>query len=107
MQLKTLAIHIDKNTFLETQVRQLVQKTNQQQSKLDLRTLLDTIDNLKQKVALLESYDQRLGIIGFTWQPQLKVSKEGHADNSSQTFAFVKDNSQFLKYSFSFCCPIV
>ncbi|XP_034283637.1 TNF receptor-associated factor 5 isoform X3 [Pantherophis guttatus] len=60
---QTLAIHIDKNTFLETQVRQLVQKTNQQQSKLDLRTLLDTIDNLKQKVALLESYDQRLVVL--------------------------------------------
>uniref|UniRef100_A0A8C5SWU9 TNF receptor-associated factor n=1 Tax=Laticauda laticaudata TaxID=8630 RepID=A0A8C5SWU9_LATLA len=60
---QTLAIHIDKNTFLETQLRQLVQKTNQQQSKLDLRTLLDTIDNLKQKVALLESYDQRLVVL--------------------------------------------
>ncbi|XP_007439301.2 TNF receptor-associated factor 5 [Python bivittatus] len=60
---QTLAIHIDKNTCLETQVRQLVQKANQQQSKLDLRTLLDTIDNLKQKVAFLESYDQRLVVL--------------------------------------------
>ncbi|XP_039215592.1 TNF receptor-associated factor 5 isoform X1 [Crotalus tigris] len=60
---QTLAIHIDKNIFLETQVRQLVQKTNQQQSKLDLRTLLDTVDNLKQKVALLESYNQRLVVL--------------------------------------------
>ncbi|KAG8123234.1 hypothetical protein E2320_018788 [Naja naja] len=54
---------VDKNTKLEDQLRQLVQKTNQQQCKLDLRTLLDTIDNLKQKVALLESYDQRLVVL--------------------------------------------
>lgn len=59
--MKTLAIHLDKSACLETQVRQLVQMANQQQSKFDLRPLLQTIDNIKQKVAFLESYEQRLG----------------------------------------------
>lgn len=38
---------------------------NQQQSKLDLRPLLDTIENVKQKIALMETYDQRLGMLGL------------------------------------------
>lgn len=36
---------------------------NQQQSKLDLRPLFDTIENVKQKIALMETYDQRLGVL--------------------------------------------
>lgn len=63
--LKMLAIHVDKSACLETQVRQLVQMANQQQSKLDLRSLLETIDNIKQKVAFLECYEQRLGTLGI------------------------------------------
>lgn len=64
--LKTLAIHVDKSACLETQVRQLVQMANQQQNKFDLRPLLETIDTIKQKVAFLESFDQRLGTFLFT-----------------------------------------
>nr|XP_034967160.1 TNF receptor-associated factor 5 isoform X2 [Zootoca vivipara]XP_034967161.1 TNF receptor-associated factor 5 isoform X2 [Zootoca vivipara]XP_034967162.1 TNF receptor-associated factor 5 isoform X2 [Zootoca vivipara]XP_034967163.1 TNF receptor-associated factor 5 isoform X2 [Zootoca vivipara]XP_034967164.1 TNF receptor-associated factor 5 isoform X2 [Zootoca vivipara] len=60
---QTLAIHIDKSACLETQVRQLVQMANQQQSKFSLRPLLETIDNIKQKVAFLESYEQRLVVL--------------------------------------------
>ncbi|XP_062981636.1 TNF receptor-associated factor 5 [Elgaria multicarinata webbii] len=60
---QTLAIHIDKSACLETQVRQLVQMANQQQNKFDLKPLLETIDNLKQKVAFMESYDQRLVVL--------------------------------------------
>ncbi|XP_078239060.1 TNF receptor-associated factor 5 isoform X2 [Pogona vitticeps] len=60
---QTLAVHIDKSACLETQVRQLVQMANQQQSKFDLRPLLQTIDNIKQKVAFLESYEQRLVVL--------------------------------------------
>ncbi|XP_053166273.1 TNF receptor-associated factor 5 isoform X2 [Hemicordylus capensis] len=60
---QTLAIHVDKSACLETQVRQLVQMANQQQNKFDLRSLLETIDNIKQKVAFLESYDQRLVVL--------------------------------------------
>lgn len=63
--LKTLAIHVDKSACLETQVRQLVQMANQQQNKFDLRPLLESIDNIKQKVAFLESFDQRLGTSGI------------------------------------------
>ncbi|XP_054838054.1 TNF receptor-associated factor 5 [Eublepharis macularius] len=57
---QTLAIHVDKSACLETQVKQLVQMSNQQQSKFDLRSLLETIENIKQKVAFLESFEQRL-----------------------------------------------
>lgn len=38
---------------------------NQQQSKLDLRPLFDTIENVKQKIALMETYDQRLGTLAL------------------------------------------
>lgn len=40
---------------------------NQQQSKLDLRPLFDTIENVKQKIALMETYDQRLGMLGLSF----------------------------------------
>ncbi|XP_066477773.1 TNF receptor-associated factor 5 [Tiliqua scincoides] len=60
---QTLAIHVDKSACLETQVRQLVQMANQQQNKFDLRPLLETIDDIKQKVAFLESFDQRLVVL--------------------------------------------
>lgn len=35
---------------------------NQQQNKFDLRTLVEAIDTVKQKITLLESNDQRLGM---------------------------------------------
>ncbi|KAL8185355.1 UNVERIFIED_CONTAM: TNF receptor-associated factor 5 [Gekko kuhli] len=57
---QSLAIHVDKSACLETQVRQLIQMANQQQSKLDLRQLLETIETIKQKVAFLESFEHRL-----------------------------------------------
>lgn len=46
-------------------MKQLIQMANQQQSKLDLRPLFDTIENVKQKIALMETYDQRLGMSGL------------------------------------------
>ncbi|XP_038617396.1 TNF receptor-associated factor 5 [Tachyglossus aculeatus] len=58
-----LATHIDKSTWLETQVRQLLHMANQQQSKFDLKSLMETIDTVKQKIALLETYDQRLVVL--------------------------------------------
>nr|XP_056709081.1 TNF receptor-associated factor 5 isoform X2 [Euleptes europaea] len=60
---QSLAIHVDKSACLETQVRQLVQMANQQQSKFDLRQLLETIETIKQKVAFLESFEQRLDFL--------------------------------------------
>ncbi|XP_077194590.1 TNF receptor-associated factor 5 isoform X2 [Paroedura picta] len=57
---QSLATHVDKSACLETQVRQLVQMANRQQSKFDLRQLLETIETIKQKVAFLESFEQRL-----------------------------------------------
>lgn len=35
---------------------------NQQQSKFDLRPLVEAIDTVKQKITLLETHDQRLGM---------------------------------------------
>lgn len=40
---------------------------NQQQSKLDLRPLFDTIENVKQKISLMETYDQRLGMLALSY----------------------------------------
>lgn len=63
---KALASHLDKSARLESQVKQLIQMANQQQSKLDLRPLFDTIENMKQKIALMETYDQRLGMLALS-----------------------------------------
>ncbi|XP_078012455.1 TNF receptor-associated factor 5 isoform X3 [Phascolarctos cinereus] len=57
---QVLASHIDKSAWLETQVRELLEAANQQQNKFDLRPLMNTIDTIKQKITLLETYDQRL-----------------------------------------------
>lgn len=46
-------------------MKQLIQMANQQQSKLDLQPLFDMIENVKQKIALMETYDQRLGMLGL------------------------------------------
>lgn len=62
MYWKVLASHIDKSAWLEVQVRQLLQMANQQQSKFDLRPLVEAIDTVKQKITLLETHDQRLGM---------------------------------------------
>lgn len=59
---KVLASHIDKSAWLEVQVRQLLQMANQQQSKFDLKPLVEAIDTVKQKITLLETNDQRLGM---------------------------------------------
>ncbi|XP_074165186.1 TNF receptor-associated factor 5 isoform X2 [Sminthopsis crassicaudata] len=58
--IQVLASHIDKSAWLETQVRELLEVANQQQNKLDLRPLMNTIDTIKEKITLLETYDQRL-----------------------------------------------
>ncbi|XP_039737072.1 TNF receptor-associated factor 5 isoform X2 [Pteropus medius] len=60
---QVLASHIDKSAWLEAQVRQLLQMANQQQNKFDLRTLVEAIDTVKQKITLLESNDQRLVVL--------------------------------------------
>ncbi|XP_072504013.1 TNF receptor-associated factor 5 isoform X2 [Notamacropus eugenii] len=57
---QVLASHIDKSAWLETQVRELLEVANQQQNKFDLGPLMNTIDTIKQKITLLETYDQRL-----------------------------------------------
>lgn len=62
MYWKALASHIDKSAWLEAQVRQLLQMANQQQNKFDMRTLVEAIDTVKQKITLLETNDQRLGM---------------------------------------------
>lgn len=59
---QALASHTDKSAWLEAQVRQLLQRVNQQQSRLDLRSLVDTVDSVRQRITLLEASDQRLGM---------------------------------------------
>ncbi|OBS69096.1 hypothetical protein A6R68_02378 [Neotoma lepida] len=56
-------IHIDKSAWLEAQVRQLLQIVNQQQNRFDLRSLVEAIDSVKQKISLLEASDQRLVVL--------------------------------------------
>jgi TNF receptor-associated factor 5 len=38
---------------------------NQQQNKFDLRSLVEAIDTVKQKITLLETNDQRLGMFSI------------------------------------------
>lgn len=59
---QALTSHIDKSAWLEAQVRQLLQTVNQQQNRLDLRSLVEAVDTVKQKITLLEASDQRLGV---------------------------------------------
>lgn len=66
---KVLASHIDKSAWLEAQVRQLLQMANQQQNKFDLRPLVEAIDTVKEKITLLESNDQRLGMSDILYFP--------------------------------------
>ncbi|XP_035871845.1 TNF receptor-associated factor 5 isoform X3 [Phyllostomus discolor] len=61
--IQVLANHLDKSAWLEAQVRHLLQMANQQQNKFDLKTLMEAIDTVKQKIALLESNDQRLVVL--------------------------------------------
>nr|XP_033794013.1 TNF receptor-associated factor 5 isoform X3 [Geotrypetes seraphini] len=57
---QTLAGQIDKATRLETQVIQLIQMVSQEQSRLDLKPLMEMVESAKEKIALMETYDHRL-----------------------------------------------
>ncbi|XP_004699923.1 TNF receptor-associated factor 5 [Echinops telfairi] len=73
--IQALASHIDKVAWLEAQVYQLQQMANQQQSKLDLRLLVDEIDTIKQKITLLETNDRRLVVLeGQTHQHDAHIN---------------------------------
>ncbi|KAM6218428.1 TNF receptor-associated factor 5 isoform 2-T2 [Rhynchocyon petersi] len=61
--IQALASHIDKSAWLEAQVCQLLQAANQQQNKLDLKSLVEAIDTIKQKITVLETNDQRLVVL--------------------------------------------
>ncbi|KAM5202766.1 TNF receptor-associated factor 5 isoform 2-T3 [Hipposideros larvatus] len=61
--IQVLTSHIDKSAWLEAQVRQLLQMANQQQSKFEMRPLVEAIDTVQQKITLLESNDQRLVVL--------------------------------------------
>lgn len=57
-----LASHVDKSAWLEAQVCQLLKMVNQQQHNFDLRSLVEAVDTVKQKITLLETNDRRLGM---------------------------------------------
>uniref|UniRef100_A0A3Q2HEE4 TNF receptor-associated factor n=1 Tax=Equus caballus TaxID=9796 RepID=A0A3Q2HEE4_HORSE len=61
--IQLLASHLDKSAWLEAQVRQLLQMANQQETKFDLRALMEAIDTVKQKITLLETHDQRIVVL--------------------------------------------
>ncbi|EHB06344.1 TNF receptor-associated factor 5 [Heterocephalus glaber] len=61
--IQVLASHIDKSAWLEAQVCQLSQTVSQQQHKLDMRTLVDAVDAVRQKITLLETNDRRLVVL--------------------------------------------
>lgn len=79
---------------------------NQQQNKFDLRTLVEAVDTVKQKITLLESNDQRLGmsnILYFSFGDSFvcrKISKHlakwrvaAFQDKEWLNLVFVKQNS--------------
>ncbi|XP_006834095.1 PREDICTED: TNF receptor-associated factor 5 isoform X2 [Chrysochloris asiatica] len=61
--IQALSSHIDKSAWLEAQVCQLLQMANQQQNKLDTKSLVEAIDAIKQKITLLETNDYRLVVL--------------------------------------------
>ncbi|XP_023556966.1 TNF receptor-associated factor 5 isoform X2 [Octodon degus] len=61
--IQVLTSHIDKSAWLEAQVCQLLQMVNQQQHNFDLRSLVEEIDAVKQKITLLETNDRRLVVL--------------------------------------------
>ncbi|XP_078505855.1 TNF receptor-associated factor 5 [Lissotriton helveticus] len=69
---QTLANRIDNSVWLEAEVKQLVQRVAQEQSRLDLRLVLDTVEDVKGKLALMEIYERRL--VG------LELQSERHND---------------------------
>lgn len=61
---QALAGHADRSAQLEAQVQQLLHTLGQQQSRRDLRALVDAVDSVKHRIALLEASGQRLGTCG-------------------------------------------
>ncbi|XP_063297522.1 TNF receptor-associated factor 5 [Pelobates fuscus] len=57
---QTLATYIDKVAWLENQVLEVVQLVSQEQSRLDLRPLIETLECTNQKLISMESYKSRL-----------------------------------------------
>ncbi|XP_053568374.1 TNF receptor-associated factor 5 isoform X2 [Bombina bombina] len=67
---QTLASYIEKAAWLETQVVQLVHLVSQEQSRLDLRPLVETIECTKQKIANMETCKDRLDNLEFRFSEQ-------------------------------------
>ncbi|XP_069464618.1 TNF receptor-associated factor 5 [Ambystoma mexicanum] len=86
---KTLANHIEKAAWLETQVKQLEQLVNQEQNRLDLRPVLETIEDIKGKIAFMETYEHRLAA--------LETLSEKHSDHLSVHKAQLSSNEERFK----------
>ncbi|KAM8947557.1 TNF receptor-associated factor 5 [Pelodytes ibericus] len=57
---QTLASYIDKASWLENQVLEVVQLVTQEQSRLDMRPLMETMECTNLKIASMETYRDRL-----------------------------------------------
>ncbi|XP_021519715.1 TNF receptor-associated factor 5 isoform X1 [Meriones unguiculatus] len=60
---QALAGHEDRSARLEAQVQQLLHTVSQQHSRRDLRALVDAVDSVKHRIALLEASGQRLAAV--------------------------------------------
>ncbi|KAM4043345.1 TNF receptor-associated factor 5 isoform 1-T3 [Anomaloglossus baeobatrachus] len=60
---QSLASYMEKAAWLEEQVMQLVQLISEEQSRHDLRPLVDAIESMKQKLSSMEKYKDRLDFL--------------------------------------------
>lgn len=59
----SLASYMEKASWLEEQVMQLVQLISEEQSRNDLRPLMEAIEGIKQKVSCMEGYRDQLDLL--------------------------------------------
>lgn len=59
----SLASYMEKASWLEEQVMQLVQLISEEQSRHDLRPLMEAIEGIKQKVSCMEGYRDQLDLL--------------------------------------------
>ncbi|CAI9550586.1 unnamed protein product [Staurois parvus] len=60
LQLTDSASYMEKASWLEEQVMQLVQLISEEQSRHDLKPLIEAIECIKQKVTAIENYKERI-----------------------------------------------
>lgn len=66
---------MEKASWLEEQVMQLVQLISEEQNRSDLKPLIEAIECIKQKVTAIENYKERIGIypLSASWGNVLRM----------------------------------